>query len=183
MEPRNPGMAYLLLAMSMFGVAGLHRFYLGRPFTGLLWLITWGLFGVGTLADLFYVPLMTESENRRLGLDSQGRALPTPGPHRAALPRPEPSPTELAVVNHAPPLRPPAVSVEQAILQLAKENDGGVTVAMVALATGLSLRRAERELGKLVKQGYAERDVTTEGAFLYVFRGLRSTELFDIDSI
>lgn len=34
------------------GVGGLHRFYVGRPWTGLLYIFTLGLFYVGTLLDL-----------------------------------------------------------------------------------------------------------------------------------
>ncbi|MXX09762.1 MAG: NINE protein, partial [Synechococcus sp. SB0667_bin_8] len=37
---RSVGMAYLLWVPSLFGVAGLHRFYTGRWGTGLLWLLT-----------------------------------------------------------------------------------------------------------------------------------------------
>lgn len=162
MDPKSPGIAYLLLGMSIFGLAGLHRFYLGRPFTGLLWLITFGLFGLGTLVDLFYVPLMTEMENRRLGFGS--KSLPDPG-----------GPGRL------PALPPP--SPEQAVLQAARKNDGRVTVPMAALETGLSLQKAKRVLERMCKEGHAERDVSSEGAPLYVFPGLRSNQLFDLDSV
>ncbi len=42
--------AWLLLVF--LGVFGGHRFYLGKWITGLLWLCTGGLFGVGWLYDL-----------------------------------------------------------------------------------------------------------------------------------
>ncbi|HID24088.1 MAG TPA: TM2 domain-containing protein, partial [Planctomycetaceae bacterium] len=43
--------AWLLLFC--FGVFGLHRFYLGKWLTGLVYLFTFGLFTVGVLYDLF----------------------------------------------------------------------------------------------------------------------------------
>lgn len=65
-EPRSVRMAYLLWVPSMFGVAGIHRFYTGHRITGLLWLFTVGLCGVGSLVDLLLIPQQVRSFNRRL---------------------------------------------------------------------------------------------------------------------
>jgi TM2 domain-containing membrane protein YozV len=43
--------AWLLLAF--LGLLGVHRFYLGKIGTGVLWLFTGGLFGIGVIYDLF----------------------------------------------------------------------------------------------------------------------------------
>jgi TM2 domain-containing membrane protein YozV len=61
---RSVGMAYLLWALCIVGVAGIHRFYTGRYVTGVIWLLTWGLLGIGLLIDLFLIPGMVESKNR-----------------------------------------------------------------------------------------------------------------------
>ncbi len=50
------GTAYVLWLGGLFGIAGLHRLYNGKIWTGLLWLFSGGLFGVGQLADLLFIP-------------------------------------------------------------------------------------------------------------------------------
>lgn len=57
--------AYLLWLLSGFGALGLHRFYLGRYGTGLLWLFTGGLAGIGSFIDLFTIPAMVRETNLR----------------------------------------------------------------------------------------------------------------------
>ena len=43
--------AWILL--TFLGVFGIHRFYMGKVGTGLLWLVTGGLLGIGWLYDLW----------------------------------------------------------------------------------------------------------------------------------
>jgi TM2 domain-containing membrane protein YozV len=62
----NIGVAYLLWGLCVFGICGIHRFYLGRIGTGLLYLFTFGLFGFGQVIDLFLIPDMAQQRNRYL---------------------------------------------------------------------------------------------------------------------
>ena len=55
--------AYLLWAT--LGVLGIHRFYTGHVGSGLIWLFTGGLCGIGWLVDLFLVPGLVSDANRR----------------------------------------------------------------------------------------------------------------------
>lgn len=48
-----------------FGFLGAHRFYFGRRLTGVLWFFTGGLLGIGWLIDLFLIPGMDRSADRR----------------------------------------------------------------------------------------------------------------------
>ena len=38
-----------------FGFLGIHRFYVGKNGTGLLWMFTFGFFGLGALVDFFSI--------------------------------------------------------------------------------------------------------------------------------
>jgi len=55
--------SYLLWILGGLGVLGLHRFYLGRWVTGLIWFFTGGLFLFGAIIDLFLIPGMVQVEN------------------------------------------------------------------------------------------------------------------------
>ncbi len=61
--------AFVLWLCGLIGICGLHRFYLGRPWTGLLWLLTFGLVGIGQLIDLFLLPSMVRQDNLERRLD------------------------------------------------------------------------------------------------------------------
>ena len=60
---KSKGIAYLLWLFGLFGILGLHRFYLGKIGTGILWLITGGLFGIGALFDLFTIGSKVDQYN------------------------------------------------------------------------------------------------------------------------
>lgn len=73
-SPRNLGPASnynrltILLLCLFLGPFGVHRFYVGRVGSGLLWLFTFGLLGVGVIYDLV---LIATGEFR----DEQGRRV------------------------------------------------------------------------------------------------------------
>ena len=52
----------------IFGFTGSHRFYYGRPITGVIWLFTGGLFLIGWIVDLFLIPEMEREANQRYRL-------------------------------------------------------------------------------------------------------------------
>lgn len=54
--PLKSRLAAFLLCLFL-GEFGIHRFYVGKIGTGILWLITFGFFGIGWIADLVFIIL------------------------------------------------------------------------------------------------------------------------------
>lgn len=52
---KEKNIALVLAILGIFGVAGIHRFYTGKIWTGLLWLITGGIFLIGTIVDIVMI--------------------------------------------------------------------------------------------------------------------------------
>lgn len=65
---KSKGVAYLLWLISIFGWLGIHRFYLGKVGTGILWIFTGGMFYIGALYDLFALGGMVEQYNTKTEL-------------------------------------------------------------------------------------------------------------------
>lgn len=51
-ERKDAGTMMVLACIGFIGVAGINRFAMGEIGTGILWLLTWGLCGIGTIFDL-----------------------------------------------------------------------------------------------------------------------------------
>lgn len=58
---KSKTLAYVL--WFFFGLLGIHRFYLGKVGTGILYLLTGGVFGIGWFIDLFTLSSQVDSYN------------------------------------------------------------------------------------------------------------------------
>lgn len=65
---KSKGLAYLLWLLSIFGWLGFHRFYIGKIGTGILWIITGGVFGIGAFIDLFTLGGQVDQYNTNVEL-------------------------------------------------------------------------------------------------------------------
>lgn len=70
MSNRNGNIAVLLCWFG--GVLGLHRFYLGRVISGVMFLITGGFFGIGVFSDLISISFggLRDNEGKFLKISS-----------------------------------------------------------------------------------------------------------------
>jgi len=51
----SKGRLAALLLCFFFGALGIHRFYVGKVGTGILWLLTLGICGIGALVDFIMI--------------------------------------------------------------------------------------------------------------------------------
>ena len=65
----STGTSYLLWLLCLIGACGIHRRYIGRIITGVIWLLTGGLFLIGQIIDLFLIPGMVERANAEFARD------------------------------------------------------------------------------------------------------------------
>lgn len=158
--------AYLLWLGFFFGINGIHRLYNGKVVSGLLWLFTFGLFGIGQLIDLALIPSMVESHNyhykRRHGL------LPAdPHSHRPVVETVLPSQNANAVAT----LTGHQLMVE--LIKAAQAKGGELSVTQGVIATGAPFKDVETALKDMLKSGYVGIDNDPDtGVILYKFKEL-----------
>lgn len=139
--------AYLLWVLGGFGVFGLHRFYMKKIPTGILWILTGGLGFLGALYDFLTMTRQIADANVRDGY------VAVAGPS---------GPVEVTVKREKEPL-------ERVILRLARDAGGRVSPVQVAAASDWTLDQAQKQLDQMVKRGVCELRVLKSGAMTYHF--------------
>ena len=74
MDYKSSAASYGLWCLGLLAICGIHRIYMGKWLSGLIWLLTFGIFGIGQIVDLFLIPGMVDRENahRRAILRREG---------------------------------------------------------------------------------------------------------------
>ncbi|NER81414.1 MAG: NINE protein [Leptolyngbya sp. SIO1D8] len=154
--------SYVLWACALFGVSGLHRLYNGKIATGLLWLCTLGLFGVGQFIDVFFVPGMAEDyELKRFKSRYKSGAYDLFS-----------SPTAMTSQTVKPPTREEKMVK---LLKAAQSRDGQLSVTQAVMDTSMGFEEVETLLKDMVKSGYVTVDNhTSTGVVVYRFDELMS---------
>ena len=156
----STGLAYFLWLISGVGALGFHRFYLGKWGTGLLFMATGGLGGIGSFYDLVTLPMQVREANLR---NAYREAIYD----RNTGTRPEFIQNDFKTSMRTEIKKD---SLERVILKTAKDNQGIATPSEVAVESGLSIDQAKRALEKLVSNGHADIRVSKNGNLVYFFQ-------------
>ena len=135
------GLGFALWALWIAGLAGIHRIYLGKYGTGILYLLTFGLFGIGQIVDLFRMKTLVREANIREGY------LPHP---RVA--------TYLIDSQPVPAVAPQKLG-----------HGGAISVTQGVADTGATFEEVEAALGDLLKTGYVDVD-NAPGTGVVIYR-------------
>lgn len=133
---QDTGLSYLLWVGCFFGLSGLHRLYNRKFGTGILWLLTWGLFGVGQFVDLFLIPDMVEDRAYRRWRRGVGSGAAT----------------DAAQVTADRQLSDDALM--KRLLEAAQVMGGKLSVTQGVMATGADFSRVEACLKRMMRSGY-----------------------------
>ena len=155
------GIAYFLWLISGFGALGLHRLYLRKFPTALLWLCTGGLGMFGAVYDFLTLPDQVREANIRNALFDRRPKHPAGRQENWRYA----SDAQYTVVNEK---KHEKESPERTILKLAKENKGILTVSEVALGANIPIEEAKKLLETLASKGFAELRVRKSGSLVYV---------------
>jgi TM2 domain-containing membrane protein YozV len=156
---KEKGIAYILWAGCFMGLCGLHRLYTGRIGTGLLYLFTFGLLGIGQFVDLFTIPTLVSDANARLALAGVDPAalIAAGGAGRLLGGRVVPRNSE---------------QFQVALVQAAEHCGGKLSVAEAVASTGRSFKDVKRQLDDMAVNGFIEMDSDDAGQVFYKFPGI-----------
>ncbi len=160
------GTAYILWLGCLLQLHGLHRLYNGKILTGLLWMFSFGLFGVGQLIDLLLIPSMVDEHNIKLSA-RQGLLPQGVSPNQTVIQRVIP----VAASPLPPQLEPNPLLMK--LLKAAEARDGRLSVTQGVMETGASFAHVEATLMHMVRVGYV--DITNDpetGVVIYEFKEL-----------
>ena len=153
------GIGYALWCLIFVGLGGLHRIYMGKYGTGILYLLTGGLLGIGQFIDLFRMRRLIADANVR-----EGYALHPRAAQQLLMSQNTPAPSDV-------PRKKP-LNIQ--LLEAAVVRGGEISVPEGVVATGAGFDEVEATLRELVANGYVDVDnAPGSGVVIYRFTGVR----------
>jgi TM2 domain-containing membrane protein YozV len=169
-EPANLWLAYALWGLGFFGMNGIHRFYLGRPVTGAVWLFSYGCLFIGQLLDLFLIPGMAKGDTSEFWRSLRNnKSLP---PDAIAVL--EKIFARLDNFDRNVPRNllqdKPKASAMHKLLDVAAANEKVLSIGQAVMATGFPASEVEDLLNEALRRGLAHVGNDPEsGAVRYYF--------------
>jgi TM2 domain-containing membrane protein YozV/predicted transcriptional regulator len=163
---KSKGVAYLLLIF--LGWLGVHRFYLEKIGTGIIYLCTLGLFGIGLIYDLFTLGHQVDMYNimyGNLGGGTQNQNVVVNVTAPTAVPQIVTDQTLAPQIASKAQIK---ISAEKEILALADKTPT-LTLRQVMSGTNLDMEEAENAIKKLISNGIAKEEIDPSGKSIYKF--------------
>jgi TM2 domain-containing membrane protein YozV/predicted transcriptional regulator len=160
---KSKGVAYLL--WFFLGIFGAHRFYLEKIGTGILYLLTGGVFGIGWIIDLFTLGGQVDTYNilhGNIGGGSQNVVVNVTAPLTPQIATNQTTDPQIASLTQT------KISAEKIILSLADKTPI-LTLRQIMTSTDLDMEEAETAVKKLIDKGMAKESVDSSGKSTYTF--------------
>ena len=158
---KDSGTAYLLWALGFCGLCGLHRFYLGQPVPGILYLLTFGICGIGQLIDLFLIPGEVRTANlqgNNGAINSQNIVVHVGNATRES--------TDNQTTQRITQASRKPKSLDHLVLE---ECSGpvGISLSQIIIATGEPIENIKKVIGKLSEENLISQEISDSGIILY----------------
>jgi len=162
---KSKAVAYLL--WFFLGFLGVHKFYLEKIGVGILYLFTFGIFGIGWLVDLFILGGQVDTYNLLHGgmMGGNNQNVVVNVTHFPAAPQYAPDQTYTPQITSSPQQK---MSAERAILTLA-DNTPVLSLRQIMTNANLEMDEVETSMKKFIAKGMAKEEVDHNGNKTYTF--------------
>jgi TM2 domain-containing membrane protein YozV len=168
-EKANLVLAYLLWGLGLFGFCGIHRFYLGRPITGGVWLFSYGFFFLAQLLDLFLIPSMAKGNTSGFWQRLRKNGLPAVAIDVVQQVLDKLDRFDRRISQNLLGGKPDSNAMKK-LLEAAEANGKVLSLGQAVMATGLQPSEVEELFNEALRKGLAHVGNDPEsGAVRYYF--------------